>query len=158
MLNATLADGVTGVPCRTPSSLETQIRGLSDRLVEAQRPLRILDAVKWGDEGERAFLCADGLELPAVTRDAYASRPLPFNPDDKLEELTTLEWEVRRTLGVAHPAGRMLARMCEECRDVVDLIVQRGTPAFGALSRRLYGGTGDRFHAGSPTLADLGRA
>ena len=29
-----------------------------------------------------------------------------------------------------------------------------GTPAFGALSRRLYGGTGDRFHAGSPTLAD----
>jgi uncharacterized protein (TIGR02421 family) len=158
MLNAMLADGVTGATRRTPSSLETQIRGLSDRLVEAQRPLRVLDAVKWGDEVERAFFAADGLEPPAVTRDTYASRSLPFNPDHKCEELSALEREVRRTLGVAHPAGRMLARMCEEYRAVVELIVRRGTPAFGALSRRLYGGTGDRFHAGSPTLADLGRA
>ena len=48
--------------------------------------------------------------------------------------------------------------MCAEYRDVVDLIARRGTPAFGDLSRRLYGGTADRFHAGAPTLADLGRA
>ena len=108
MPNATLTDGATGASCRTPSSLATQIRGLSDRLVEAQRPLRILDAVKWGDEVERAFFAAGARELPAVTRDTYALRPLPFRPDDKLEELATLEWEVRRTLGVAHPAGRRI--------------------------------------------------
>ncbi len=48
--------------------------------------------------------------------------------------------------------------MCVEYRDVVDLITHRGTPAFGDLSHRLYGGTADRFHAGAPTLADLGRA
>ncbi len=154
MLNAMLADG----PCRTPSSLDTRIRGLSDRLVDAQRPLRILDAVKWGDDVERAFFAADGREPPPVTRDLYASRPLPFDPDHKREELSDLEREVRTTLGVAHPAGRLLARMCAEYRAVVELLVQRGTPSFGDLSRRLYGGTADRFHAGSPTLADLGRA
>ena len=41
---------------------------------------------------------------------------------------------------------------------MVELIARRGTPEFGELSRRLYGGTADRFHAGAPTLADLGRA
>jgi uncharacterized protein (TIGR02421 family) len=50
-----------------------------------------------------------------------------------------------------------MARTCEEYRHVVDLLEQRGTPAFNAISERLYGGAGDRFHAGEPTLADLGR-
>ena len=158
MTHATLADAVNVAPYRSLTSLESRIRGLSDRLVEAQRPLRILDAVKWGDEVERAFFAAGARALPPVTRDTYAARPLPFDPDSKRRELHDLERDVRRTLGVAHAAGRMLTRMCAEYRDVVDLIAQRGTPAFGDLSHRLYGGTADRFHAGAPTLADLGRA
>ena len=158
MTNATLADAVNVAPCRSLTSLESRIRVLSDRLVEAQRPLRVLDAVKWGDEVERAFFAAGGRELPPVTREFYAARPLPFDPESKRRELRDLERDVRRTLGLDHAAGRMLARMCAEYRDVVDLIARRGTAAFGDLSRRLYGGTADRFHAGAPTLADLGRA
>jgi uncharacterized protein (TIGR02421 family) len=158
MLNATLAEAVKGASCRTLSSLEARIRGLSDRLVAAQRPLRILDAVRWGDEIERAFFAAGGREPPPVTRDTYASRLLPFDPDSKRLELMDLERDVRRMLGVDHAAGRMLTRLCEEYRVVVDLIVQRGTLAFGDLSRSLYGSSADRFHAGAPTLADLGRA
>ena len=157
MPNATIAAGANAAPCRTPTSFETRIRGLSDRLVEAQRPLRILDAVKWGDEVERSFFAAGGRELPPVTRDSYAARPLPFDPESKRRELHDLERDVRRALG-DHAAGRMLTRMCAEYRDVVELIARRGTPEFGELSRRLYGGTADRFHAGAPTLADLGRA
>ncbi len=158
MTNATLADAVNVAPCRSLTSLETRIRALSDRLVEAQRPLRILDAVKWGDEVERAFFAAGARELPPVTRESYAARPLPFDPESKRRELHDLERDVRRTLGLDHAAGRMLARMCAEYRDVAALIAHRGKPAFGDLSRRLYGCTGDRFHAGAPTLADLGRA
>jgi uncharacterized protein (TIGR02421 family) len=158
MANAITADGVIGLYQPALSSHEILIRSLSDRLVEAQRPLRILDAVKWGDDVERAFFAAAGKELPPVTRDVYASRALPFPPDNKREELRDIERDVRRTLGVEHAAGRMLTRMCAEYRAVVDLIAQRGTPAFGARSKRLYGGSEDCFHAGAPTLADLGRA
>ncbi|HVS34901.1 MAG TPA: flavohemoglobin expression-modulating QEGLA motif protein [Gemmataceae bacterium] len=157
MTTATFADAVNVAPYRPLSSLESRIRGLSDRLVEAQRPLRILDAVKWGDEVERAFFAAGAREPPPVTRETYAVRPLPFNPESKRRELLDLERDVRRTIGVDHAAGRLLTRMCAEYRTVVDLIACRGTPAFSDLSRRLYGGTADRFHAGAPTLADLGR-
>ncbi len=158
MTTATLADAVNVAPYRPPNSLEPRIRGLSDRLVEAQRPLRVLDAVQWGDDVERAFFAAGAREPPPVTRETYAVRPLPFDPESKRRELLDLERDVHRTLGVDHAAGRMLARMCAEYRLVVELIAARGTPAFGDLSRRLYGGTADRFHAGAPTLADLGRA
>jgi uncharacterized protein (TIGR02421 family) len=158
MIQATLADAVNVAPCRTLTSQEARIRALSDRLVEAQRPLRILDAVKWGEDVERAFFAAGGREPPPVTRDSYAARPLLFDPESKRRELLDLERDVRRTLGVADAAGRMLARLCEEYRTVVDLIAHRGTPVFGDLSRRLYGSSADRFHAGGATLADLGRA
>src|SRR5438094_10536855 len=109
MTNATLAEAVNGAPARTLNTLEERIRRLSDRLVEAQRPLRILDAVRWDDEVERGFFAAGGREPPRVTRETYASRPLPFDPDSKRRELFELERDVYRTLGVDHAAGRALA-------------------------------------------------
>ncbi len=146
-----------GLPGRPLSTYEELIRSLSDRLVEAQRPIRILDAIKWDDEVERAFLSADCRELPPVTRDYYLSRPLPFDPEQKRQEFLGIERDIRRWLGKYNAAGQMMARTCAEYRQVVDLLVSRGTPTFTALSERLYGGSADSFHAGDPTLADLGR-
>jgi uncharacterized protein (TIGR02421 family) len=142
---------------RLLNSYEAQIRSLSDRLVEAQKPIRILDAIKWDDEVERAFFAAEAKELPRVSRDYYLRRPLPFDADAKRTELLALERDIRRQLGAYNPAGQIMARTCEEYRDVIALLQARGTPEFSAVSERLYGGAGDRFHAGEPTLADLGR-
>jgi uncharacterized protein (TIGR02421 family) len=133
------------------------IRSLSDRLVEAQRPIRILDAIKWDDDVERAFFAAGARELPPVTTDYYRRRPLPFDPDQKRLEFLGLERDVRQRLGRYNPAGQIMTRMCEEYRQVIDLLVHRGTAQFGLLSERLYGGSADSFHAGDPNLADLGR-
>jgi uncharacterized protein (TIGR02421 family) len=154
---ATVNDRKNGRQVRSLSPYEALVRGLSDRLVDAQRPIRILDAIKWDDGVERAFFAADAKELPPVTRDYYLLRPLPFDPAAKRAELLELERDVRRQLGAYNPVGRLVARTCEEYRQVVDLLELRGTPGFGAASERLYGGSGDRFHAGDPTLADLGR-
>jgi uncharacterized protein (TIGR02421 family) len=154
---ATLNERMNGRQVRSLSPYEAQVRGLSDRLVEAQRPIRILDAIKWDDDVERAFFAADAKEQPLVTRDFYLRRPLPFDPAAKRAELLALERDVRRQLGAYNPAGRIMTRTCEEYRHVIDLLEHRGTPAFSAISERLYGGAGDRFHAGAPTLADLGR-
>jgi uncharacterized protein (TIGR02421 family) len=132
------------------------VRALSDRLVEAQRPIRILDAIKWEDDIERAFFAAGCRELPPVTRDYYLARPLPFEPEQKLHELHAIERDIRRQLGEFNPAGQIMARMCQEYREVVHMLGARGTRGFAEISERLYGSASDSFHAGDPNLADLG--
>src|SRR5262245_27352139 len=145
-----------GRATRPLNAYENLVRGLSDRLVEAQRPIRILDAIKWDDDVERAFFEKGCRELPSVTRDYYLSRPLPFNPEQKLHEFHLIERDIRRQLGEFNAPGQIMARMCQEYREVVHLLTHRGTPVFAEISERLYGSSSDSFHAGDPNLVDLG--
>jgi uncharacterized protein (TIGR02421 family) len=149
-------NGVNGHTHRPLSPYETMVRTLSDRLVEAQRPIRILDAIQWGDDIERAFFEKGCRELPPVSRDYYLSRPPPFDPDAKLNELHTIERDIRRQLGEFNAPGQIMTRMCQEYREVVHLLTHRGTPVFAEISERLYGSSSDSFHAGDPNLVDLG--
>jgi uncharacterized protein (TIGR02421 family) len=141
---------------RPLSAYESLVRSLSDRLVEAQRPIRVLDAIKWDDDVERAFFEKGCKELPPVSRDYYLSRPLPFDPEQKFHEFHTIERDVRRQLGEFNAPGQIMSRMCQEYREVVRLLTHRGTRAFAEISERLYGSSSDSFHAGDPNLADLG--
>src|SRR5438309_1758528 len=156
MGKATTASAVNGSNQRALSDYETQIRRLSDRLVEAQRPIRILDAIKWDDDIERHFFAKGCRELPPVTREYYQSRALPFDPEPKLHELHGIERDIRRQLGEFNAPGQIMARMCQEYREVVHLLTHRGTRAFAEIAERLYGSASDSFHAGDPNLADLG--
>jgi uncharacterized protein (TIGR02421 family) len=63
---------------------------------------------------------------------------------------------VQRRLGQFNPVAGILRRMCREYEMVVRMLEGRGTPEFGLLSKELYGSAQDAFHAGAPTLADLG--
>src|SRR5439155_27058724 len=64
--------------------------------------------------------------------------------------------DIRRQLGEFNAPGQIMARMCQEYREVVHLLTHRGSRAFGEISERLYGSSSDSFHAGDPNLADLG--
>ena len=132
------------------------IRTLSDRLVEAQRPIRILDAIKWDATVHDAFFASGCDELPPVDAAYYANRPLGFDPAEKLSEFHGLEREILRSLGSFNPVGGIMRRMCHEYSDVVRMLDARGTPEFSQFSQQLYGSPNDVFHAGDPTLADLG--
>jgi uncharacterized protein (TIGR02421 family) len=145
-----------GQASRSLTAYETTIRTLSDRLVEAQQPIRILDAIKWDDEVERDFFSKGCRELPLVTQDYYNKRALPFDPEHKLQEFLDLERDLRRQLGEYNAPGQIMTRMCQEYREVVRMLAQRGTPAFGEISERLYGSASDSFHAGDPNLVELG--
>lgn len=134
------------------------IRSLSDRIVAAQRPLRILDAVKWNGEIEEGFFAKKCRELPGVDQAYYQSRPLPFNPAEKRAELRAIETDVVNQLGRLSSVGEILRRLCQEYARIVDLLEARGTPGFGPVSVDLYGSTNEAFHAGEPTLADFGSA
>jgi len=135
---------------------QTIVRGLSDRIVEAQTPVRVLDAVKWDDATRQAFFAAKGRELPQIDRAYYEGRPLAFASSAKKQEFQDIERDITRQLGQFNPVGQIMRRMCKEYRMVIRMLEARGTPDFGMISQELYGAASDAFHAGDPTLADLG--
>ncbi len=132
------------------------IRALSDRIVEAQTPIRVLDAVKWDESIRQGFLKSNGKEPPAIDRAYYDSRPLAFDSGAKKLEFQNIERDITRQLGQFNPVGQIMRRMCKEYRMVIRMLEARGTPDFGLISQELYGSASDAFHAGDPTLADLG--
>jgi uncharacterized protein (TIGR02421 family) len=132
------------------------IRTLSDRIVLAQTPIRVLDAVKWDENIRQGFLKAKGKAMPAVDRDYYLNRPLSFDSSAVKLEFQNIERDITRRLGQFSPVGQIMRRMCREYRMVVRMLEARGTEDFGLISQELYGAASDAFHAGDPTLADLG--
>ncbi|WP_313516109.1 flavohemoglobin expression-modulating QEGLA motif protein [Pseudomonas sp.] len=132
------------------------IRTLSDRIVEAQTPIRVLDAVKWDESIRQGFFDGGCKRLPAVDRAYYEARPLGFDGAAKKLELQNIERDITRQLGQFNPVGQIMRRMCKEYRMVIRMLEARGTADFGLISQELYGAASDAFHAGDPTLADLG--
>lgn len=131
------------------------IRSLSDRIVKAQRPLRVLDAIKWGPEIQQAFFAKDCKELPPIDAAYYQKNPLPFDAEAKKEEFYAIERETRSQLGEISSVSKMMQRICREYREVVRLMEARGTKDFSRISQELYGSAQDAFYAGAPTLKDL---
>ncbi len=128
----------------------------SDRIVEAQTPIRVLDAIKWDDGIRQDFLKGRGKHAPKVDRGYYDSRPLAFDASAKKQEFQNIERDITRQLGQFNPVGQIMRRMCKEYRMVIRMLEARGTPDLGLISQELYGSASDAFHAGDPTLADLG--
>jgi uncharacterized protein (TIGR02421 family) len=132
------------------------IRDLSDRIVNAQRPIHILDALKWDPEVEAEFFKKRFKELPQINGPAYyAKNPLRFDPLQKMEEFNQIERDIRRELGQFNSVGVIMQRMCREYCTVIDLLMARGTHYFNRYSEQLYGSAEDAFYAGAPTLKDL---
>ncbi len=140
----------------TPNDYQKIIRSLSDRIVEAQTPIRVLDAIKWDDGIRQDFLKGRGKHAPKVDRGYYDSRPLSFDASAKKQEFQNIERDITRQLGQFNPVGQIMRRMCKEYRMVIRMLEARGTQDLGLISQELYGSASDAFHAGDPTLADLG--
>lgn len=134
------------------------LRYLSDRILEAQRPIRILDAVKWDKRVKEAFFASGCKEQPQVTREYYIeNNPLGFDPADKKAEFHDIERHISRRIGQLNPLSQIMRRICREYQMVVRMLEARGTLEFSDISQELYGSASDVFHAGDPSLADLGR-
>jgi uncharacterized protein (TIGR02421 family) len=130
------------------------VRELSDRLKALQQPIRILSALQWPPEVEERFFAADAGRQPEVTRDTYP--PLPYDVGELQRGFEDLVADVRNRLGRFNPVGRLMAERCLEWRTTLDMLAARGTPEFARVAGLLYGATSDAFHAGGPTVADLG--
>ena len=135
--------------------LET-IKSLSDRIVDAQRPIRILDAIKWDKSVREKFFASGCKELPAIDAEYYQTLPLGFDPEDKRHEFHEIDRDIARRLGQLNPLTALMRRTCREYQTVVRMLEVRGCRSFSDLSQELYGSSQDVFHADDPTVADLG--
>ena len=138
------------------SAYLTEVKALSDRIVKAQQPIRILDAIKWDDHIKQAFFDGNCKNSPIVTVDYYQNRPLGFDPNEKKHEFYMIERDLMRKLGQLNPLSVIMRRICKEYLEVVRMLESRGKPAFVNISQELYGSSQDVFHVGDPTIADLG--
>lgn len=135
---------------------EILIREISERIVAAQKPIRILDALKWDAEIQKDFFKNKFKKLPPVSLEYYLEKvPLQFDPYKKLAEFQDIEKSIRRKLGQYSGVGSIMQRMCHEYARVVEMLLVRGTPKFTEISQELYGSSEDAFHVGAPTLIDL---
>lgn len=134
---------------------EKAIRELSDRIVEAQSPIRILDAVKWDNSIKAEFFQHKFRKLPSVDKEYYKKIPLGFDPAKKIDEFYHIEHEIKRRLGKFSAASELMQQRCKEYRDVVHMLEMRGQREFTNIAQDLYGSSDDAFYAGAPTLRDL---
>jgi len=134
-----------------------RIKRLSERIVEAQRPIRILDAIKWDPSIEAALRKSKFKQMPKVGREYFESRPLGFDPTNKREEFADIIRDIESSMGADDELGRLLISICEEYRDVVEMLESRGTKKFWEMSRKLYGSPKDSLFGENARICDLGK-
>ncbi len=113
-----------------------QLRRLSEAVVAAQRPIKILKAINWDPAVHERFFRHGGEVLP---HPEY--RPLGFEPEDKIRELRALKRRIRGR----NPVEELLREKCDEFVLVTRMLAARGTRRFYELSRQIFGDPRDRF-------------
>lgn len=112
------------------------LRTLSDQILQAQKPIKVLRAINWEPSVLERFFKAGARELP---RPEYP--PLGFAAEQKAREFT----RIRQTIRGRNPVEELLRRKCDEFAALARMLGARGTRRFYELSRRLYGDPRDRF-------------
>ena len=134
------------------------VAALGRRIVEAQRNLSVLPMLRWDAGVEEAFRASRGRELPRVSRDWWEKVELEFDPRRKMEELEEIARDVRRDLGASDPFAPMLEQTALEYRDVVSLLLARGTREFHRWSKALWGSPKDMLPGWDLCVRDVGLA
>jgi uncharacterized protein (TIGR02421 family) len=138
-------------------SYKEKIRKLSDRIVEAQRPIRVLDSVKWNPKIEADFFADKGKSLPKVDADYYKKMSLGFDPRQKDAELAAISADIKMDLGETDDLGHLLLETVNQYRELIVMLEARGTKKFYDSSRKLYGSPKDRLFEDSATVMDQSR-
>jgi hypothetical protein len=138
-------------------SYAQKIARLSQAIVEAQKPIRILDAIKWNDQVDTFLLKHRFKKIPSWGVKDYQNIQLGFNPQEKIEEFREIIQSIRYHLGSKDRVGTLLQETCSQYQDVCLMLGARGTKKFSLLSQKLYGSVHDKFFDDKCTVKDLGQ-
>ncbi len=139
------------------STTKEKVKRLSERIVEAQRPIRILDAIKWEPWVEEKLKKSKYKDIPKLGPEYYEKLELGYDPRAKIDELREIITQVDLDLGSDDALGGLLKVTAEQYIDVVRMLTQRGTKKFGEAARKLYGSPKDTLYDDKNTILDLGR-
>lgn len=133
-----------------------KLKSLSDRLVEIQRPILILDSIKWPRDFQQKFFEKKARQMPAVGAAFYKQQSLGFDPETKRDELKELKQVIVKKLGKNDALGKILQQTADQYLIVIDMLEQRGQSGFLKLSQQLYGSARDHLRGDRKTIIELG--
>ncbi len=134
-----------------------KILEISKRINKAQRPIRILHAIKWDESLIKDLLNSNLKKIPDIGPDYYARNDLGFDPLKKILELEEILNDVDRDFGESDPIGNILKRNTNQYIDVVRMLLGRGTPEFYKFSKKIFGSTLDYFEGTELRVYELGK-
>lgn len=135
-------------------SYKERVSRLAQRIVDAQRPIRVLNAIKWDASVFESFRDSNWRKLPLVSKEDYAKMGLGFDAANKQAEFAAIIADIQADLG-NDGIGNILRHTAEQYIDVVAMLQARGTPRFYELSRCLYGSPKDVFSDGDTQVRDV---
>lgn len=138
------------------ATYKEKLKQFSDRLVEAQRQLRLLEAVRWDPKIIEDVRKSKYRELPKVSAETYEKNPLGYDPGKRIGDLQALASDIVAEFGTEDPLGRILLASCQEYQDLIRMLQERGKPEFYEYSKKLYGSPQDTFFGSQSTVKDLG--
>jgi len=101
------------------------LKSLSDELLTLQKPIRILDAIKWPRQTQERFLADGGRTLPVIDRRFYEALTLGLEPRNKYLELKELRDRIRRKLGPQDDLGLILQETVDQYMVVIEMLRQQ---------------------------------
>ncbi|MDX2052307.1 MAG: flavohemoglobin expression-modulating QEGLA motif protein [Polyangiaceae bacterium] len=135
-------------------SYKEAVASLAQRIVDAQRPIRILNSIKWPSTVFESFRQSKWRELPPLDPAYYATLSQDYDLAAKEREFAEIASDVRTDLG-DDPIGRILLHTAEQYIGVLEMLRSRGTKRFYTLSRELYGSPKDVLQDGETAVRDV---
>ncbi len=133
------------------------IRRLSQRIVDAQKPIRILDAIKWDPSVEETLIKSKFKNVPKVDGEYFNHFPLGYDPLAKLAEIADIIKDIEKSLSPSDTLRPLLITIAHQYDLVVQMLMNRGTKKFWEFSCKLYGSPKDLFYNNQVTILDLGK-
>ena len=122
------------------------------QLIQVQKPIQVLDAIKWNEGFEEEIIKNNFKVMPTID---YNKNQLKYDPLKKLQELKELRLNMTKDLGEKDPLGAILIRNCLQYEDVIRMLMNRGKAEFYNYSKKLYGGPSELMGDGKTKLSDL---
>jgi uncharacterized protein (TIGR02421 family) len=135
-------------------SYKERVARLAQRIVAAQRPIRILNAIQWDQSIFEAFRASRWREMPQVGPEYYAKIALGFDPRQKAAEFDEIAQAIQTEIS-SDPVGQLLLETVDQYRCIVDMLEARGTNRFHELSAGLYGSPKDKLDESRTTVRDV---
>lgn len=132
------------------------IKEISNAIVKAQKPIKILNAIKWPSYVSKTLLDSKFTSMPSLKAADYDQIRIGFHPELKIRTFKDIIEQIKVKLGKKDRLGKLLITTCQNYIDACHLLQARGTKNFGKISKKLYGSSNDTFMDDQCTVKDLG--